>query len=130
MVQLRLVAGTDFCASKKSPSAPRGFDTDDVEAKAREIIRGFKPGFEGLRVSDLLDAMNKGMGEGEAFMPYIQRRGDIRSVLLRAGITCWSAHAYDDLDVSIFGLVTHEKRLLKALPELKPFKGKLEGLTF
>ncbi|VVE77012.1 hypothetical protein PCA31118_05359 [Pandoraea captiosa] len=132
MVHLKLVAGTTYRESPEATKPPQQTKSeknkDDLTAEAREIICGLKTAFEGKTISELLVEINRDRAE-EEFIPYIQRKGDIRSVLLSYGIHAQSAHPEDELDVTLYGLVVDEKRLLKGCEVLKPFKGRLEGIT-
>jgi hypothetical protein len=135
-----LVAGTSVAEAqhrKEEASAQKGkgvaeSDIAGLEAAAREVISNLRPGLDGLSVSELLAEINRNRTDGkdkDDFIRIIQRTGDIRTALLSVGIHAQSALPEDELDVILYGLVVHPKRLLKACPELKPLKAILEGIT-
>jgi hypothetical protein len=135
-----LVAGTSVAEAQQrkeeaSAQERKGGAESDIarlEAAAREVISNLRPGLDGLSVSELLAEINRNQTDGkdkDEFIRTIQRTGDIRTALLSVGIHAQSALPEDELDVILYGLVVHPKRLLKACPELKPLKAILEGIT-
>jgi len=134
LAHLKLVAGTAVSNPQQLrtfPPAvrPRATDSDEGVAQARAVIEGLRPGLDGLSVTELLREINQEKPDNVEFIPYIQRKGDIRTALLKLGIHCQSAMPDDELDVTLYGLVVDPRRLLKFCPELKPFKAILEGIT-
>ncbi|MEN8515896.1 hypothetical protein [Burkholderia sp. RS02] len=136
MVHLKLVAGTAVSPSPEAATAKSATERTylgevldaELEAKAREIIYGLKPGLDDMSVSELLAELNRPL-PGNDFIPEIQRRGVVRTALLRVGIHAHSALPEMELDVDVFGLVVNIRRLMKGSPELKPLKNVLDGLT-
>ncbi|AYQ86466.1 hypothetical protein EDD84_02830 [Burkholderia gladioli] len=108
-------------------------DTVEMEARAREVIRGLTPGLDGLSVAELLAEINRTMdavADGTMSSgPVIRRHGLIRRAMESVGVQPWTAQPEQELDVSVYGIVLEPKRLLKACPELKPLKAILDGLT-
>lgn len=110
-----------------------GSDAVEMEARAREVIRGLRPGLDGLSIAELLAEKNRtrdAVADGTMSSGAALRRGlEIRRAMVSVGVYPWTAKPEQELDVAVYGIVLEPKRLLKACPELKPLKAILEGLT-
>lgn len=120
-------------ASTQVQKGSPGSDAAEMEARAREVILGLKPGLDGLSIAELLAEKNRTADAVEngtmSSIDALRRGGEIRRAMGSVGVYPWTAKPEQELDVAVYGIVLEPKRLLKACPQLKPLKTVLEGLT-
>ncbi|WP_162634342.1 hypothetical protein [Ralstonia sp. GX3-BWBA] len=135
MSHLRLVAGTDVTGPARNRARARPkrvakpeVDTKTLEAQARVIICGLKPGLEGKSVEALI-AEKCRILDGDFEIKAVQRCSRIGFTLRAIGIHPHAALPDEEVDVAAYGIVIDPTKLLKACPALKPYAQVLEGLT-